>query len=74
MRLISNRFIYLFSILCKDFLILCKNCEKIIIIIIIIIIIKIKKVVVIRFSHRIQCLITTNVDIMFIILTAKYYV
>ena len=28
MRLISNRFIYLFSILCKDFLILCKNCEK----------------------------------------------
>ena len=32
----------------------------------------IKKVVVIRFSHRTQCLITTSVDV--INLTTEYYV
>ena len=34
----------------------------------------IKKVVVIRFSHRTQCLITTSVDITFFNLTTEYYV
>ena len=34
----------------------------------------IKKVVVIRFSHRTLCLITTSLDITFINLTTEYYV
>ena len=62
--LISNLFIYLFNTLCSDFLTLCKDCVKKMI----------RKVVVIRFSHRTQCFITTSVDIMFIVLTTEYYV
>ena len=56
--LIPNRFIYLFNILCKDFFLPHFN----------------DKFVIIRFSYRTQCLITTSVDITFIDLTTEYYV
>ena len=57
--IIPNRFIYLFTCL---FNILSKEYFLVI-----------KKVVVIRFSHRTQCLITTSVDITFINLITEYY-
>ena len=57
--LIPDRFIYLFNILWEDFFSL---------------FLMIRKIAVIRFSHRTQCPITTSVDITFINLTTEYYV